>query len=249
MFALAGGPFALGTFTDARVKAILPQAPGRAVFERRVLRHDHDPDADRRRLDRRDHAVRAAAAAPVRPLPSGASVVGLAELDGRRPLHVLRLLRGAARAARASSAASTRRASRAISRGGARTTSSTTSSLNFFDAMLNGDAEALGRLAPGVVAGIETCASRRSDRKPRDLAPLGAGNARAVRVIAITRARVRGLRPVGWMGTAHAIGSLETAGDGPRILAVGGGKGGVGKSVVSVEPRGGDGRRRAAAAR
>jgi flagellar biosynthesis protein FlhG len=36
------------------------------------------------------------------------------------------------------------------------------------------------------------------------------------------------------MGTAHAVSSLEAGSEGPRILAVGGGKGGVGKSVVSA---------------
>jgi flagellar biosynthesis protein FlhG len=36
------------------------------------------------------------------------------------------------------------------------------------------------------------------------------------------------------VGTPHASTPLEAAGEGPRILAVGGGKGGVGKSVVSA---------------
>jgi flagellar biosynthesis protein FlhG len=36
------------------------------------------------------------------------------------------------------------------------------------------------------------------------------------------------------VGTLHASTSLEAAGEGPRIFAVGGGKGGVGKSVVSA---------------
>ena len=86
---------------------------------------------------------------PSTALPAGRQIVGLGRAHRRRPLHLLGLLRGAARPARASSAASTRPASRATCPGAARTTSSNYLSLNFFDAVLSGDPAALGAPRPG----------------------------------------------------------------------------------------------------
>ena len=154
MFALAGGAGLAGTFTDPRVRAILPQAPGCAV-RAVVLRDDHRADADRGGLDRRDHAVRVAAAAPYDALPSGARVVALAQSSPTRATSRSRT------SARCSATCSRflggfdeaceprhlpwRHAHDIINY----------LALNFFDAVLRDDADALARLDPAVIAGIE----------------------------------------------------------------------------------------------
>ncbi len=81
-FAVAGGPFALGTFTDPRVDAIFPQAPAAFGFDEAFFASIDIPtlivggsidettpfETDQQR--------------PFDHLPSGASVVGLAKLEG-----------------------------------------------------------------------------------------------------------------------------------------------------------------------
>jgi predicted dienelactone hydrolase len=153
VFAIAGGTSPLGTFTDPRVRAILPQAPaapfppeffGTIAIPTLILGGSIDettPFASQQ-------------LAPFQALPSGAAVVGLGELTGAGHFtfsdfcevqrDLLAFLGGFDEACQPRHLP-WRRAHDIVNY----------LSLNFFDAVLRGDAAALGRLDPQVVAGIE----------------------------------------------------------------------------------------------
>ena len=153
VFAIAGGTSPLGTFTDPRVRAILPQAPaapfppeffGTIAIPTLILGGSIDETTpfDSQQL------------APFQALPSGAAVVGLGELTGAGHFtfsdfcevqrDLLAFLGGFDEACQPRHLP-WRRAHDIVNY----------LSLNFFDAVLRGDAAALGRLDPQVVAGIE----------------------------------------------------------------------------------------------
>jgi predicted dienelactone hydrolase len=153
VFAIAGGTSPLGTFTDPRVRAILPQAPaapfppeffGTITIPTLILGGSIDETApfDSQQL------------APFQALPSGAAVVGLGELTDAGHFtfsdfcevqrDLLAFLGGFDEACQPRHLP-WRRAHDIVNY----------LSLNFFDAVLRRDAAALGRLDPQVVAGIE----------------------------------------------------------------------------------------------
>jgi predicted dienelactone hydrolase len=153
VFAIAGGTSPLGTFTDPRVRAILPQAPaapfppeffGTIAIPTLILGGSIDETTpfDSQQL------------APFQALPSGAAVVGLAELTDAGHFtfsdfcevqrDLLAFLGGFDEACQPRHLP-WRRAHDIVNY----------LSLNFFDAVLREDAAALGRLDPQVVAGIE----------------------------------------------------------------------------------------------
>jgi predicted dienelactone hydrolase len=153
VFALAGGPSPLGTFTDPRVQAILPQAPaapfppeffGTITIPTLILGGSIDETTpfDSQQL------------VPFESLPSGASVVALGQLTDAGHFtfsdfcevqrDLLAFLGGFDEACQPRHLP-WRRAHDIVNY----------LSLNFFDAVLRGDAAALGRLDPQVVAGIE----------------------------------------------------------------------------------------------
>jgi predicted dienelactone hydrolase len=152
-FALAGGEFALGTFTDPRFKAILPQAPA-APFPDEFFATVTVPTLV---LGGSIDATTPFASQQQRPfdlLPSGASVVGLGELiDAGHftfsdfcevPRALLAFLGGFEEACEPRHLP-WRHAHDIVNY----------LSLNFFDAVLNGDAAARARLDPANVARIE----------------------------------------------------------------------------------------------
>jgi predicted dienelactone hydrolase len=152
-FAIAGGSFFLGTFTDPRVKAILPQAPaapfdeaffGSITIPTLIIGGSIDettPFADNQQR-------------PFNLMHSGASVVGLAQLADAGhftfsdfcevPRALLGFLGGFDEACEPRHLP-WRHAHDIVNY----------LSLNFFDAVLNGDADALARLSPGNLARIE----------------------------------------------------------------------------------------------
>lgn len=153
-FAVAGGMFPLGVFTDARIKAIFPQAPFTSIFPDGFFATVHIPalvvggsidvttpfDAEQQR--------------PFGLLPSGATIVGLAKLTDAGhftfsdfcevPRNLLSFLGGFDEACTPRHLP-WRHAHDIVNY----------LSLNFFDGILNGNPAALTRLAPATVAGIE----------------------------------------------------------------------------------------------
>ena len=153
VFALAGGPSPFGTFTDRRVRAILPQAPGSPfppsffatiTIPTLILGGSIDETTP---LDSQQRM-------PWDALPTGAPVVALAQLTDAGHFtfsdycevdrELLGFLGGFDEACEPRHIP-WRRAHDIVNY----------LSLNFFDASLNGDADALARLDPAVVAGIE----------------------------------------------------------------------------------------------
>ena len=153
VFAIAGGTSPLGTFTDPRVRAVLPQAPaapfpseffGTITIPTLILGGSIDETTpfDSQQL------------APFQALPSGAAVVGLGQLTDAGHFtfsdfcevqrDLLAFLGGFDEACQPRHLP-WRRAHDIVNY----------LSLNFFDAVLRGDAAALGRLDPQVVAAIE----------------------------------------------------------------------------------------------
>jgi predicted dienelactone hydrolase len=153
-FAIAGGTFGLGTFTDARVKAILPQAPAANAFPDAffgtitvptlIVGGSIDETTEFAENQQR----------PFDHLPAGAAVVGLAELvDAGHftfsdfcevPRNLLAFLGGFDEACEPRHLP-WRHAHDMVNY----------LSLNFFDGVLNGNPEALARLSPATLAGIE----------------------------------------------------------------------------------------------
>lgn len=153
-FAVAGGTFAFGTFTDARVQAIFPQAPFTAVFPddffatvtvpTLVVGGSIDTTTPFAEEQQR----------PFDHLPAGAPVVGLANIiDAGHftfsdfcevPRDLLAFLGGFDEACTPAHLP-WRHAHDRVN----------FLSLNFFDGVLNGNAEALGRLAPEKLARVE----------------------------------------------------------------------------------------------
>ncbi len=151
--ALAGGAGPAGTFTDPRVKAIMPQAPA-APFGDAFFTSIHIPtllvggslDETTPFEENQEH--------PFEALPSGAEIVALAELTDAGhftfsdfcevPRDLLAFLGGFDEACEPRHLP-WRRAHDIVKY----------LALNFFDAALNGDPAALGRLDPQVVGDIE----------------------------------------------------------------------------------------------
>jgi predicted dienelactone hydrolase len=153
-FALAGGAFGLGTFTDARVKAILPQAPaafpftdaffGTITIPTLILGGSIDETTPFATDQQR----------PFDNLPAGASVVGLAQLvDGGHftfsdfcevPRELLGFLGGFDEACEPRHLP-WRHAHDIVN----------FLALSFFDGVLNGNTDALDRLDPASLAAIE----------------------------------------------------------------------------------------------
>lgn len=153
-FALAGGAFPTGTFTDPRIKAIFPQAPAAGAFPDAFFSTISVPtlivggsidettpfDGNQQR--------------PFDNLPSGAAIVGLAKIvDGGHftfsdfcevPRQLLAFLGGFDEACEPRHLP-WRHAHDIINY----------LSLNFFDAVLKSDASALARLDPATLAAIE----------------------------------------------------------------------------------------------
>lgn len=153
VFALAGGAGRPGSFTDPRIRAILPQAPA-APFAPAFFATITIPTLivggsidETTPFESQQHA-------PYDALPSGASVVALAELTDAGHFtfsdycevqrDLLAFLGGFDEACEPRHLP-WRRAHDIVNY----------LSLNFFDAVLHGDAAALARLDPAVIAGIE----------------------------------------------------------------------------------------------
>jgi predicted dienelactone hydrolase len=153
VFALAGGAGQPGSFTDPRIRAILPQAPA-APFAPAFFATITIPTLivggsidETTPFESQQHA-------PYDALPSGASVVALAELTDAGHFtfsdycevqrDLLAFLGGFDEACEPRHLP-WRRAHDIVNY----------LSLNFFDAVLHGDAAALARLDPAVIAGIE----------------------------------------------------------------------------------------------
>jgi len=155
VLALAGGAFDLGTFTDARVKAILPQAPAAFFFEDAFFAGISLPTLVVGGSLDETTPFPANQQHPFDVLPSGAAFVGLAELADAGhftfsdfcevPRELLGFLGGFDEACEPRHLA-WRHAHDIVNY----------LSLNFFDAILNGDADALGRLGPTAVGEIES---------------------------------------------------------------------------------------------
>ena len=152
-FAIAGGTFAVGTFTDPRVKAILPQAPA-APFPDAFFDAIHIPTLI---LGGSIDVTTPFAENQQRPfdlLPSGAAVVGLGELADAGhftfsdfcevPRTLLSFLGGFDEACEPRHIA-WRWAHRIVNY----------LSLNFFDATLSGDVDAAARLTPAALATVD----------------------------------------------------------------------------------------------
>jgi predicted dienelactone hydrolase len=153
-FALAGGAFGLGTFTDARVKAIFPQAPAAGQFSDAFFSTISVPTLI---VGGSIDETTPAASSQQRPfdhLPSGAAVVGYGNLTDAGhftfsdfcevPRALLAFLGGFEEACEPRHLP-WRHAHDIVNY----------LSLNFFDATLRGDAAALARLAPSTLASIE----------------------------------------------------------------------------------------------
>jgi len=159
-FAVAGGTFALGTFTDPRVDAILPQAPAALPFPDEFFGTITVPTLIvGGSIDETTPFVEEQQR-PFDLLPSGASVVALAALSNgghftfsdfcEVPRDLLGFLGGFDEACEPRHLP-WRHAHDIVNY----------LSLNFFDAILNVNADALARLAPATVATIEELAVQR----------------------------------------------------------------------------------------
>jgi predicted dienelactone hydrolase len=153
-FALAGGATVFGTFTEPRIKAIFPQAPSAAGFADEYFSTITVPtlivggSIDETTPFEGDQQL------PFDNLPSGASIVGVAELIGgghftfsdfcEVPRELLAFLGGFEEACEPRHLP-WRHAHDIVNY----------LALNFFDATLNGNAEAAERLAPENLAAIE----------------------------------------------------------------------------------------------
>jgi predicted dienelactone hydrolase len=146
-FALAGGAFPLGTFTDPRVKAILPLAPASSFFPDAFFATIAVPTLVVGGSLDETTPFEAEQQRPFDLLPPGAAVVGLAELDGAGhfsfsdfcevPRDLLAFLGGFEEACEP----------RHLPWRRARALTSYLAE-SFFDGVLNGNAESLARLAP-----------------------------------------------------------------------------------------------------
>jgi predicted dienelactone hydrolase len=153
-FALAGGAFPLGTFTDPRVKAIFPQAPFTSIFPAPFFDAIHIPTLIVGGSIDTTTPFPAEQQRPFDLLPSGAALVSLADLTDAGhftfsdfcevPRNLLGFLGGFDEACTPRHLP-WRHAHDIVN----------FLSLNFFDGVLNGNAAALARLAPANVAGIE----------------------------------------------------------------------------------------------
>jgi len=153
-FAVAGGAFPLGAFTDARVKAILPQAPAAGIFPDAFFATIHVPALIVGGSIDQTTPFPANQQRPFDLLPPGASVVGLAQLtDGGHftfsdfcevPRNLLAFLGGFSEACEPRHLP-WRHAHDIVN----------FLSLNFFDGVLNGNPEALARLAPANLSQVE----------------------------------------------------------------------------------------------
>jgi predicted dienelactone hydrolase len=153
VFALAGGAGPAGTFTDARVRAILPQAPGSpftSAFFATITIPTLIVGGSIDETTPFDSQQRA----PYEALPAGAAVVALAELadaghftfsDFCEVQRDLLAFLGGFDEACEPRHLPWRRAHDLVNY----------LSLNFFDAVLRDDAAALARLDPAVVGAIE----------------------------------------------------------------------------------------------
>jgi predicted dienelactone hydrolase len=153
-FAVAGGAFALGAFTDARVKAIFPQTPAAFFFEPDFFQTIGIPTLIVGGTIDETTPFDANQQYPFDNLPSGASIVGLAEVVDAGHFtfssfcevnpQLLSFLGGFDEACEPRHLPW--RHAQDITKYLA---------LNFFDAVLNGNSEALARLNPAVLAGFE----------------------------------------------------------------------------------------------
>jgi predicted dienelactone hydrolase len=153
-FAVAGGAFGLGTFTDARVKAIFPQAPSAALFLDDFFSTITIPTLIVGGSIDETTPFPTEQQRPFDNLPSGATVVGLAQLvDAGHftfsdfcevPRDLLAFLGGFEEACEPRHLP-WRHAHDIVN----------FLALNFFDGVLNGDTEALARLAPENLATVE----------------------------------------------------------------------------------------------
>lgn len=153
-FAVAGGSFALGTFTDTRVKAIFPQAPSAFAFSDSFFSTITIPTLIVGGSIDETTPFAPDQQRPFDNLPAGATVVGLALLVGgghftfsdfcEVPRDILLFLGGFEEACEPRHLP-WRHAHDIVN----------FLSLNFFDGTLNGDADALARLAPENLATIE----------------------------------------------------------------------------------------------
>jgi predicted dienelactone hydrolase len=153
-FALAGGAFSLGTFTDTRIKAIFPQAPGASQFDDDFFSTITIPTLIVGGSIDETTPFASSQQRPFDELLAGATIVGLAELiDGGHftfsdfcevPRELLGFLGGFDEACEPRHLP-WRHAHDIVN----------FLSLNFFDATLKDDAEALARLDPTNLAQIE----------------------------------------------------------------------------------------------
>lgn len=152
-FAIAGGDFGLGAFADLRVKAILPQAPANP-FPDAFFATIHVPALILGGSIDTTTPFPANQQKPFDLLPSGAAIVGLGELADAGhftfsdfcevPRNLLSFLGGFDEACEPRHLA-WRWAHRIVNY----------LSLNFFDAILNGDADAAARLTPAALATVD----------------------------------------------------------------------------------------------
>jgi predicted dienelactone hydrolase len=153
-FAIAGGTFALGTFTDTRVKGILPQAPAASFFPDEFFPTITIPTLILGGSIDETTPFPVEQQHPFDELPAGAAIVGLAQLTGAGhftfsdfcevPRNLLSFLGGFDEACEPRHLP-WRHAHDIVNY----------LSLNFFDAVLNGNPDALARLDPAVLATIE----------------------------------------------------------------------------------------------
>lgn len=157
VFTLAGGSFSLGTFTDPRVKAIFPQAPFTEIFPDEFFASVTVPTLIVGGSLDETTPFSEEQQRPFDHLPTGAAVVGLADLIGAGhftfsdfcevPRNLLAFLGGFDEACEPRHLP-WRHAHDIVNFLG----------LNFFDAVLNGNPDALARLAPARLARIEDLA-------------------------------------------------------------------------------------------
>jgi predicted dienelactone hydrolase len=153
-FAIAGGSFPVGTFTDPRVKAIMPQAPAAGAFPDAFFATITVPTLIVGGSIDETTPFPADQQRPFDLLPSGAAVVGLAQLRDAGhftfsdfcevPRTLLAFLGGFDEACEPRHLP-WRNAHDIVNY----------LSLNFFDGVLNGNAAALARLSPASLAQIE----------------------------------------------------------------------------------------------
>ena len=153
-FAVAGGAFALGTFTDARIGVIFPQAPAASFFEDSFFGTIAIPTLIVGGTIDETTPFDSDQQFPFDNLPSGAPVVGLAEIVGAGHFtfssfceireDLLAALGGFEEACEPRHQP-WRHAQDATNY----------LALNFFNATLGGDAAALARLDPAVLAGFD----------------------------------------------------------------------------------------------